>query len=90
MLDLGRQAIKVFLSAGEASGDLHGSYLVRALMNQAPNVQVACMGGPLLERAGAEIMVDHRHLSVVGLSEVAGHAKAIYQCMADDNLSPAP
>jgi lipid-A-disaccharide synthase len=36
------------------------------------------MGGPLLERAGAEIVVDHRHLSVVGLSEVAGHAKAIY------------
>jgi lipid-A-disaccharide synthase len=48
-------------------------------MTQEPNIQVACMGGPLLERAGAEIVVDHRHLSVVGLSEVAGHAKAIYR-----------
>ncbi len=37
------------------------------------------MGGPLLEAAGATILVDHRQLSVVGLSEVAGHAKVLYQ-----------
>jgi len=67
------------LSAGEASGDLHGSYLVRALMAHAPNTHVTCMGGPLLEAAGAAVLVDHRQLSVVGLSEVAGHLKVLYR-----------
>jgi lipid-A-disaccharide synthase len=37
------------------------------------------MGGPLLQASGAEIIVDHRRLSVVGLSEVAAHARAIYR-----------
>jgi lipid-A-disaccharide synthase len=37
------------------------------------------MGGPLLEAAGAAILVDHRRLSVVGLAEVAGHAKVLYR-----------
>ncbi len=79
MSDTGREVIRVFLSAGEASGDLHGSCLVRSLVAQAPNIQVTCMGGPLLERAGAGILVDHRCLSVVGLSEVAGHFRAIFR-----------
>jgi lipid-A-disaccharide synthase len=67
------------LSAGEASGDLHGSYLVRALKAHAPNLRVTCMGGRLLEAAGADVLVDHRQLSVVGLSEVAAHFKVIYR-----------
>jgi lipid-A-disaccharide synthase len=48
-------------------------------MTHEPNVRVSCMGGPLLEATGAEVVVDHRHLSVVGLAEVAGHARAIYR-----------
>jgi lipid-A-disaccharide synthase len=66
------------VSAGEASGDLHGSYLVRALKIQAPDIQVTCMGGPLLRRAGAAVVVDHGRLSVVGLAEVAGHLRVLY------------
>jgi lipid-A-disaccharide synthase len=37
------------------------------------------MGGPLLKAAGADVLVDHRQLSVVGLSEVAAHFKVIYR-----------
>ena len=37
------------------------------------------MGGRLLEAAGADVLVDHRQLSVVGLSEVAAHLKVIYR-----------
>ncbi len=37
------------------------------------------MGGRSLEAAGAEVLVDHRQLSVVGLSEVAAHLKVIYR-----------
>ena len=79
MADLRRQTIEIFLSSGEASGDLHGSYLVRALLAHAPNLHVTCMGGPLLESAGATVLVDHRSLSVVGLSEVAAHLRLLHR-----------
>jgi lipid-A-disaccharide synthase len=37
------------------------------------------MGGPLIEGAGATLLVDHRRLSVVGLAEVAGHLRLLYR-----------
>lgn len=44
-----------------------------------PDLHVTCMGGRFLETAGAEVLVDHRQLSVVGLSEVAAHLRVIYR-----------
>jgi lipid-A-disaccharide synthase len=79
MADQERRTIKIFISAGEASGDLHGSYLARALKALAPNLRLTCMGGRFLEEAGAEVLVDYRRLSVVGLSEVVGHLRVIWQ-----------
>jgi lipid-A-disaccharide synthase len=73
------QAISIFLSAGEASGDLHGSYLVRALRAAAPKLTIAGVGGERLHRAGARVLVDNREIAVVGLTEVARHLKAIYR-----------
>lgn len=69
---------KVFLSAGEASGDLHGSYLVRALRSFAPDMSISCLGGSLLRAAGAEVLVDNRDISVVGLFEVFRHLRSLY------------
>ena len=74
-----KNTTKVFLSAGEASGDLHGSYLVRAIKAKNPAVRITCLGGPRLQQAGAEVLVDNRALSVVGLTEVVRHSKVIYQ-----------
>ncbi len=74
-----KSAARVFLSAGEASGDLHGSHLVRAIRAKDPAVRITCLGGPRLREAGAEVLVDNRQLSVVGLFEVVRHAKLIYQ-----------
>jgi lipid-A-disaccharide synthase len=79
MADEERRTIKIFISAGEASGDLHGSYLARALKTLAPNLRLTCMGGRFLEEAGAEVLVDYRRLSVVGLSEVVAHLRVIWQ-----------
>jgi len=67
------------VSAGEASGDLHGSFLVRALNRRNPELRITCMGGRFLEAAGAKVLVDHRQLSVVGLSEVARHLRVLYR-----------
>ena len=71
--------VKVFISAGEASGDLHGSHLVRALINRDADTQVVCLGGPLLREAGAHVLVENRDLAVVGVSEVLGSAQTIYK-----------
>lgn len=70
--------VNIFLSAGETSGDLHGSYLVRALQARQAGVRVTCLGGPLLHQAGARVLVDNRDLAVVGLFEVLNHAKVVY------------
>ncbi len=70
---------KIFLSAGEASGDLHGAALVKAILKKSPQSQIACLGGDLLRSAGAQVLVDNREISVVGLSEVLRHATKIYE-----------
>ena len=73
----GRKTVKIFISAGEASGDLHGAYLARALRTLAPASRITCLGGPRLEAAGAEVLADNRELSVVGISEIFRHLKVI-------------
>ncbi len=70
----------IFISAGEASGDLHGSHLVRAILAMAPQTRLSCIGGPLLREAGAQVVVDNRDIAVVGGFEVLSHARAIYRC----------
>ncbi len=58
---------RVLLVAGEASGDLHGGYLVRELQRQLPSVEIAAVGGDHLRACGIEILADVRLLSAVGL-----------------------
>lgn len=69
---------RIFLSAGEASGDLHGSNLLRALKSFEPATRLTCLGGPHLRDAGAEILVDNKEISVVGLFEVLRHSKDLF------------
>ncbi|MGV8074660.1 MAG: lipid-A-disaccharide synthase [Syntrophobacteraceae bacterium] len=73
----GESAVRIFVSAGEASGDLHGSHLVRAIREYAPNAVVTCLGGPMLRQAGASVLVDNKEIAVVGLFEVFRHGAAI-------------
>jgi lipid-A-disaccharide synthase len=61
---------RLLLSCGEASGDLYAGALTRALRELAPDVDVAGLGGPELERAGGRILVDYRGLSVTGFTEI--------------------
>lgn len=57
--------------AGEASGDLHGANLVRALKAGRPDLRVLAAGGPGLKAAGAELVADLVSHAVVGIAEVA-------------------
>ncbi|MHC4714340.1 MAG: lipid-A-disaccharide synthase [Planctomycetota bacterium] len=62
--------LRVFLSAGEASGDLHASNLLRALRRLAPESRFAALGGGRLEAAGARLLHDMLgSFAVMGFSD---------------------
>ena len=59
--------------AGEASGDLHGAHLVKAMRRQEPDLVFYGMGGVELAAVGVELLYDARKLAVVGAFEVFAH-----------------
>ncbi len=59
--------------SGEASGDMHGARLVRAILDQDPDISFCGMGGSELRAAGVEILYDAHKLAVVGITEVISH-----------------
>jgi len=61
---------RIFLSAGEASGDLHGAALARALRRRFPNAEMSGLAGPRMEAEGVRPIVDFERLAVIGLAEV--------------------
>ena len=74
-----RKAKKVLIVTGEASGDLHASYLVQAMLSLDPDVYCYGMGGEKLRAAGAHIVFDIAELSVMGITEVVRHFGKIYR-----------
>ena len=58
---------------GEASGDLHGANLVRALQQKDQKLEFYGMGGPDLHSSGVDILFDADKVSVVGIVEVFSH-----------------
>ena len=60
----------VLIVAGEASADLHGANLVRAMRRLEPSIRFRGIGGAGMESQGAEILTPCSELSVVGLTEV--------------------
>jgi lipid-A-disaccharide synthase len=71
----GRTAIVVV--AGEASGDVHGAALGRALTALVPDVRLVGMGGPLMAAAGVRLLADVRDTAVIGFSEVIRRLPAV-------------
>jgi lipid-A-disaccharide synthase len=69
--------MKYYILAGEASGDLHGANLVRALKLEDPAAQVRAWGGGLMSEAGAEVVKHYRELAFMGFVEVVKNLPAI-------------
>lgn len=65
--------------SGEASGDIHGSNLVRALQQKHDDLEFYGMGGPEMRSTGVDILFDADKVSVVGISEVFSHLGDIYR-----------
>ncbi len=67
----------VMIVAGEASGDLHGAGLVKAMLEKRPGLHFFGMGGWELKRAGVEVVCDADKLAVMGLTEIFSVLKDI-------------
>ena len=65
-----KQRPDLLIIAGEHSGDQHAANMLRDLKKMNPNLHVCALGGPELQRAGANLLFDLTASSVVGLFEV--------------------
>lgn len=68
---------RVLLVAGEASGDLHGADLLRALRTRRPDVEVVGLGGEHLRAAGMHTIADAREVATVGVVEGVGRLRTL-------------
>ncbi|HET9793134.1 MAG TPA: lipid-A-disaccharide synthase [Thermoanaerobaculia bacterium] len=71
--------MKVFVSAGETSGDRLGASLVRELGRRRPGLSFFGMGGERMEKEGVVRVADSAEISVVGLFEVIGKLPAVWR-----------
>ena len=62
--------MKYYIIAGEASGDLHGSNLIKELKKLDDAADIRCWGGDLMQQAGAHLVKHYRDLAFMGFAEV--------------------
>jgi lipid-A-disaccharide synthase len=73
---------RIMIVAGEASGDLHGSNLVKEALRKNPDLSFFGMGGPKMQESGVTTLVDSSEMAVVGLIEVIAHFPVIYRAFS--------
>jgi lipid-A-disaccharide synthase len=73
---IARPAPRIFVSAGEPSGDLHGAGVVQALRARHPDATIEALGGPRMAAAGAQIRYPMEGLAAFGLVEVVTKLRA--------------
>lgn len=71
--------MKYYIIAGEASGDLHGSNLMKELHNLDVNAVFRCWGGDRMQAAGATLVKHFRDLAFMGFTEVIKNLPAIFR-----------
>lgn len=69
--------LRVGIVAGEASGDILGSGLIKALQTRFPEIEVEGIGGDLMIAAGCRSLYPMERLSVMGLVEVLGRLREL-------------
>ena len=76
-----------YIIAGETSGDLHGSNLMRGLYSVDPHAEIRFWGGELMSSVGGELVRDYREGAVIGFTQVLLHprkfAKRLDDCKKD-------
>lgn len=74
--------MRYFIIAGEQSGDLHGSNLVKGLFHADDKAEVFCWGGDLMEAAGASLLVHYKNMAFMGFVAVIKNLGAISKNLA--------
>lgn len=69
--------MKYYIIAGEASGDLHGSNLMKALKQKDPNAEFRFWGGDLMANQSGTLVKHYRDLAFMGFLEVAMNLRTI-------------
>lgn len=85
--------MRYYIIAGEASGDLHGSNLIKELRKIDAMATIRCWGGELMEQAGGELVKHYRDLAFMGFVEVLRNLGTIMKNLRlckDDILSFKP
>lgn len=62
--------MKYYIIAGEASGDLHGSNLIKGLITEDKEAQIRFWGGDLMLTTGAQMVVHYKDTAVMGIADV--------------------
>jgi lipid-A-disaccharide synthase len=74
--------MKYYIIAGEASGDLHGSNLIKELHKVDASAAIRCWGGDKMKAAGATLVKHYRDLAFMGFIEVIKNLPAIFRNLA--------
>lgn len=69
---------RIFIIAGEASGDLHAAGLIKALKKLQPGLEIAGWGGDMMKEAGCHIHKHYRELAFMGFVEVLANITTIF------------
>jgi len=69
--------MKYYIIAGEASGDLHGSNLMKALYEEDANADIRFWGGDLMQKSGGTLVKHYKELAFMGFIEVIFNLKTI-------------
>ncbi len=73
--------MKYYLVAGEASGDLHGANLMKALKEKDPKAEFRFFGGDLMLTEGGELVKHYADMAYMGFIEVAANLRTIFKNM---------
>lgn len=71
--------VRILISAGEASGDVHAAAVTRELKKIAPETEVFGMGGDCLREAGGEVLFDIKEHGVMGFAEIICKLPALFK-----------
>jgi lipid-A-disaccharide synthase len=71
--------MQYYIIAGEASGDLHGSNLIKELRKLDTSASIRCWGGDKMEAAGGTLVKHYRDLAFMGFVEVLKNLRTIFR-----------
>jgi lipid-A-disaccharide synthase len=74
--------MKYYIIAGEASGDLHGSNLIKEIHKLDTTAKIRCWGGDKMQTAGASLIKHYRDLAFMGFTEVIKNLPTIFKNIA--------